>query len=215
MRVAKNPNDSPLPAAPVVKSISARDLLLQHQQDLAKMKAAQAVKSPQLGRGLQSADEVDLSREEVSLPASTTKRADAAKLKALRLIQLKGPLKASNPNQPISSPKTPEMQQKIRKRVLDTSPTDAVVQSSTKKSKAELDEILQAKSSHAHLIDDLELQQSSDYFSKMEKKESMETKMLETFEIKTSAISCLKVISPQALCNSINIVLIIIRLLSY
>ncbi len=127
----------------------------------------------------------------------------SAKLKALRLIQLKGPLQPSDPNSPSQKPKTPELQAKVRKRVLNAS---GDVEEATngsgghidtprppKRTKLEMDKLLEAKSSHSHLIDEFEAEQSEQYFSKLERKEQMETKMLDTFEIKTTAVTCSKV----------------------
>ena len=106
------------------------------------------------------------------------------------MIQAKGPLKPTDPNNPIQKPSTPKLQEQVRKRVLNASsdgtsdsehPPDDVLAPAKKKSKAELDAILDAKSSHSHLVDDLELQQSHEYFNKMEKKEMLEEKMLNTY----------------------------------
>lgn len=126
---------------------------------------------------------------------------DVAKLKALRLIQQKGPLKACDPNNPTLKPSTPELQAKVRKRAIGTSNDDTSdvphvdTPRPTKRSKAEIDDLLQAKSSHADLINEFEEQQSEQYFSKLERKEQMENKMLETFEIKTTAVTCPKVLN--------------------
>lgn len=112
---------------------------------------------------------------------------------------MKGPLLKSDPNNPSQKPKTPEMQAKVRKRVAGEDNEDAnqldddTRPRPSKRSKAELDSLLEAKSSHADLIDQYETQQSEEYFNKLERKEQMETKMLDTFEIKTTAVSCLKV----------------------
>ena len=124
-------------------------------------------------------------------------KTDAAKLKALRLVQQKGPLKACDPNNPVLKPSTPELQAKVRKRALGSSDDSDVphvdTPRPTKRSKAEIDDLLEAKSSHAELINEFEEQQSEQYFSKLERKEQLENKMLETFEIKTTAVTCPKV----------------------
>lgn len=129
----------------------------------------------------------------------------SAKLKALQLVRNKGPLERSDPNNPIQKPTTPQMQAKVMKRALNTSADDTAetggdggaIHTDTprpsKRSKAELDGLLEAKSSHANLIDEFENQQSEMYFNKLERKEQMETKMLDTFEIKTTAVTCSKV----------------------
>lgn len=128
----------------------------------------------------------------------------SAKLKALQLVRLKGQLQPSDPNNPIQKPSTPKMQAKVRKRALNTSDDEETRETADddhadlprppKRSKAELDGLLEAKSTHANLIDEFEVQQSELYFNKLERKEQMETKMLDTFEIKTTAVTCSKVI---------------------
>lgn len=134
-------------------------------------------------------------------------RVMSAKLKALQLVRLKGPLQPSDPNDPIQKATTPKMQAKVRKRALNTSGDEDATEFSenggglsdtprpSKRTKAELDDLLEAKSTHSNLIDEFEVQQTEQYFSKLEKKEQMETKMLDTFEIKTTAVTCSKVIS--------------------
>lgn len=128
----------------------------------------------------------------------------SAKLKALQLVRLKGPLQPSDPNNPIQKPTTPEIRAKVRKRALNssTSEPDEMVDNGdsfadsprpSKRSKAEINDLLEAKSAHSNLIDEFEDQQAEQYFSKLERKEQMETKMLDTFEIKTTAVTCSKV----------------------
>ena len=100
-------------------------------------------------------------------------------------------------------PTTPKMQAKVRKRALnmfadeetkETADDEAEILRPSKRSKAELDGLLEAKSAHSNLIDEFEVQQSELYFNKLERKEQMETKMLDTFEIKTTAVTCSKVL---------------------
>lgn len=127
-------------------------------------------------------------------------RLESAKLKALKLVRLKGPLNKADPNSPSQKPKTPELQAKVRKRISRIEDDDDNAEGEdearpkpSKRSKAELDGLMEARSSHAHLVDQHEAQQSEQYFNKLERKEQMETKMLGTFEIKTTAVSCSKV----------------------
>ena len=64
----------------------------------------------------------------------------------------------------------------------------------SKRSKAKLEMLLKAKSSHSfNLIDEFENQRCQILFNKLEWKEQMETKMLNRFEIKTTAVTCSKV----------------------
>jgi len=90
----------------------------------------------------------------------STPRLDSAKLKALRLIKMKGPLKASDPNKVITKADTPELQERVRKRALNQSDekVDPVEEErASKRSKMLLDSMLEAKSSHSHLVDELEV----------------------------------------------------------
>lgn len=144
----------------------------------------------------------------------------SAKLKALQLVRVKGPLQPSDPNDPIQKATTPKMQAKVRKRALDTLGDEDAMEINTglvdtprplKRTKAELDELLQAKSAHSNLVDEFEVKQSEQYFSKLERKEQMEAKMLDTFEIKTTAVTCTKV-SKSCFVTKFLIHLVIIRL---
>ena len=203
---------APTASPAAIKSVTAKDLLEQHKKDMLKRKesqqrsasvaAAAAAAVPQLGRGNDFQAEIDLCDQvatfKFSSPSSSSSsRPQQAKLKALRLIQQKGPLKATDPNKPIAKPTTPELQERIRKRVLsaDSQNSDRAddQEKPAKRSKAEWDKMLEAKSSHAHLVDELEVQKTEDYFNKMEKKDQLEIKMTSTFEIKTTAVTCPKV----------------------
>ena len=181
----------PLPTSPApIKSITAKDLLLQHKMQLSTMNFQKNNPLPQLGRGLQqdAEIEIDLSQEVSSSFTSflnynssyslvkhclqklhyfnaiqigkSSSRLDSAKLKALRLVKLKGPLKASNPNKVTTKAATLEMKEKVRKRALNQSDdkTDAIEeQRASKRSKVLMDAMFEAKSSHSHLVDELEV----------------------------------------------------------
>lgn len=115
------------------------------------------------------------------------------------MVQQKGPLKPTDPNNPILKPTTPDLQAKVRKRVLESSEKkddkeqDGISERPVKRNKTDLESLLEAKSSHSHLVDEFEEQQGEAYFSKLERKEQMEIKMLNTFEVKTTAVTCPKV----------------------
>lgn len=73
---------------------------------------------------------------------------------------MKGPLKASDPNKVITKPNTTELQEKVRKRVLNQvdGKNDPVEEErASKRSKILLDAMFEAKSSHSHLVDELEV----------------------------------------------------------
>lgn len=200
-------NPSPVAVSAPMKSITAKDLLLQHKQQMELMKAKQTAPSPQLGRGLQEhQDEIDLSEDfAVASPSRSHPRMESAKMKALRMIRQKGPLHKADPNSPSQKPKTAELQALVRKRVRKEDEASCGDDGGegdrpkpSKRSKAELDSLMEAKSKHSDLVDQLENEQSEQYFSKLERKEQMETKMLDTFEIKTTAVTCAKVRHPSA-----------------
>ena len=55
-------------------------------------------------------------------------------------------------------------------------------------------ELLKAKSRHTELLAASEERAEEEYFDKLEQKERLELKMLETFKISCKAVRCLKVV---------------------
>lgn len=54
-------------------------------------------------------------------------------------------------------------------------------------------DLMNAHSKHENLADIAELVEQDDYFNRMEKKEQMEEKMLNTYKVPCKAVTCLKV----------------------
>ncbi|XP_065581169.1 protein MCM10 homolog isoform X2 [Artemia franciscana] len=148
-------------------------------------------RSPKVGRdlGRDSFLEFDLSKSKVALPS------DLAKFKAIEILKKNGSAAKSDPNAICKVDVV--KRQEIVKRKLDGSSLEIKgPQEIVKRSKldslrsVELEKIKNATSSHADLIEQLEDEEQEKYFSKLEKKEQLEKKMEETFEVKTKAVHC-------------------------
>lgn len=119
----------------------------------------------------------------------------AAKAKAIALLRSK-PIEKSNPNH-IKYRGT----ENGKKRLLETLPNDSD-EMAQKKRKLEADveafrneriqSILNAKSSHVDLVEQHELNAQDVYFDKLEKKEAMEEKMVNTKQVACKAVICLQ-----------------------
>ncbi len=136
-----------------------------------------------------------LSRSNFSfdLPASA-KRSDLAKAKALAVLQKK-PIEKSNPNF-IKYRGTIEGKKRVHAELTDREPNEIKKQKITddaEKFRLErIQRIMGTKSSHSDLIVEHANDAQEKYFSKQLKKEAMEEKMLNTFEIDCKAVVCLK-----------------------
>lgn len=143
-----------------------------------------------------------LRREGFSLEISspkTEKEIEANRLKALAILKKK-PLEKSNPNF-IKHRGTDQGKKRALDEMIKSSEAIELNKASedggqTKKQKldAERDErlkrIMEATSSHQTLLTDKELEAEEKYFSKLEKKEAMEEKMLNTFKVECKAVIC-------------------------
>lgn len=119
----------------------------------------------------------------------------SAKAKAIELLKSK-PIEKSNPNF-IKYRGT----ETGKKRLLETLPNESD-ECAAKKRKLEADieafknerilSILNAKSSHTDLVKDHELNVQDQYFNKLEKKEAMEEKMVNTKQVACKAVICLQ-----------------------
>ncbi|GFQ96702.1 protein MCM10 homolog [Trichonephila clavata] len=153
---------------------------------------------PQLGRGLRPGEEVNL--DFVSPKCSNTQ--DYAKLKAIKLIKEKGPLKGKDPNSVKVSGDSVDKVKVVLDRCLEDK--DILNENSEKKlvvtsklgtldmNSERVKEILQRKSSHAYEIEMAEMEKEAAYFNALEKKEKMEEKMASTTEIVCDVVSCKK-----------------------
>lgn len=121
------------------------------------------------------------------------KKSEALKSKAAEILKKK-PLEKANPNFVKYRGTTSG-----KKRALDE--IGVIDDNQTKKQKLSdeaerfrnerIKTILEAKSSHTDLIDKHQNDQQDQYFSKLEKKEAMEEKMLNTFKVDCKAVICL------------------------
>lgn len=121
----------------------------------------------------------------------------SAKLKAIELLKKK-PIEKSNPNfikhrgtetgkkRALEQLSREEEENSQKKQKLDK-PIDAAEQAR----KDKIQKILEASSSHTELIKAHELSVQDEYFGKLEKKEMMEEKMLNTMKVECKAVICL------------------------
>lgn len=136
-----------------------------------------------------------LSRSSFSfeLPAST-KQSNLAKAKALEILKKK-PIEKSNPNF-IKHRGTIEGKKRANTELITRDPNDIKKQKLTsdaeKFQKERIQKIMEAKSSHSELIIEHANEAQEKYFNKQLKKEAMEERMLNTFEIDCKAVVCLK-----------------------
>nr|XP_021199904.2 protein MCM10 homolog [Helicoverpa armigera] len=158
--------------------------------------------SPKLGRsgtfGLKGSGTIDLSM------TYGQKAAERAKANAFRLIQQSGGLAKADPNnlkgtqagkkralEKLNDSNSDENDSKKSK-----SEEDDVTRSQLKKPKSVMSErfkkILEATSAHQNLIEQHDDDEQEKYFNKLEKKEQMEEKMLNTYKLACKAVRCVK-----------------------
>ncbi|XP_041981856.1 protein MCM10 homolog [Aricia agestis] len=147
--------------------------------------------SPKLGFGLRKNDTVDLSL------SYGQKAAERAKQNAIRLIQKSGGLSKLDP----MSTKGTEVGKKraLDKIISENENSDCKrikSDENLKNTKGVMSErfkkILEATSAHTNLIKQHEDDEQEKYFNKLEKKEAMEEKMLNTFKLACKAVRCTK-----------------------
>lgn len=156
---------------------------LRTQQLELKNKLITSAKTPTLSRSSFSFE----------LPSSI-KKSDLAKAKALEILKRK-PIEKSNPNL-IKYRGTTEGKKRAHNELISREPSEIKKQKLTtdaeKFQKERIQKIMEAKSSHSELIVEHANEAEEKYFSKQLKKEAMEEKMLNTFEIDCKAVVCLK-----------------------
>lgn len=155
---------------------------------------------PKLGRGLSPSSSIDL-----DAPISK-KISQAAKLNAINLIRRKGGISKKDPNfREFESRKKVTKEAESVKRPLEdkTSPTSNLLKKfkidfqdlekdkEVEARKARFKELMEATSKHADLVEAAEDEAQEKYFGKLEKKEQMEEKMLNTFKVDCKAVRCL------------------------
>lgn len=155
---------------------------------------------PKLGKGLSSFSTIDF-----DAPISK-KISQSAKLNAINLIKRKGGISKKDPNfREFESRKkaTKEAEAVKRPREEKTSPTSNLLKKfkadfqeldkdkEAEARKAKFKELMETTSKHADLVEAAEDEAQEQYFGKLEKKEQMEEKMLNTFKVDCKAVRCL------------------------
>lgn len=159
--------------------------------------AQRVASSPKLGQGFSlkgSSGPIDLNI------SYGQKAAERAKANAMKLIQQSGGIKKHDPNNIKGT-------EAGKKRALDKLNSSGSEENDSKKSKPNgeytlkpnkgikserFKKILEATSSHQNLIEQHEDEEQDKYFNKLEKKEAMEEKMLNTFKLACKAVRCIK-----------------------
>lgn len=147
-------------------------------------KFAMPAKAPTLSRSTFSFD----------VPTSVNKLDIANKAKALAILKKK-PIEKSNPNF-VKYRGTAEGKKRVNSELISREPSEIKKQKLSDDAerfrKERIQKIMEAKSSHSDLIVEHANEAQEKYFSKQLKKEAMEEKMLNTFEIDCKAVVCLK-----------------------
>lgn len=137
-----------------------------------------------------------LSRSNFSfdLSSPSSNRSDAAKAKALAILKKK-PVEKSDPNF-FKYRGTVEGKKRAHEEMTSREPNEIKRQKITddaeKFRKERIQKIIAMTSSHSDLVDEHAQEAEEKYFNKQLKKEAMEEKMLNTFEIDCKAVVCLK-----------------------
>lgn len=153
------------------------------QNNTGKRDLSMLSSSPRLGAGCLSGT-IDLSEP------ITNRQINSAKSNAIKWVKKNGEIKAKDPNRIRLSKE--EKLDNGKKRLRE--PGDDKEQEA-KKSKVLSDkfkEIMQTKSAHTDLIERSYEQEQEKYFNKLEIKERLEAKMLNTFKVPCKAVRCLK-----------------------
>lgn len=146
-----------------------------------KISLASLSLSPRLGKGCKQ-DVIDVSEP------ITKQQIRNAKMNAVKWVQNHGKIKAKNPNQIRTS-----SQEKLEKSAKRQRENDEREEQNAKRAKVndKFKELLEAKSSHTDLIEKSYDEEKEKYFDKLEAKERMEEKMMNTFKVNCKAVTCL------------------------
>lgn len=145
-----------------------------------RISLASPASRPRLGMGCNQ-DTIDFSEP------ITKQQIRNAKMNAIKWVQEHGKIKAKNPNHVRASTK-----EKLEKNVKRQRENDEMEERSAKKVNIndKFKEMLEAKSSHTDLIEKSYDEEKEKYFNKLEAKERMEEKMMNTFKIDCKAVKC-------------------------
>ncbi|KAL0130951.1 hypothetical protein PUN28_002500 [Cardiocondyla obscurior] len=145
-----------------------------------KISLTSLISRPQLGMGCNQ-NVIDFSEP------ITKKHIQNARMNAIKWVQEHGKIKAKNPNQIRASTK-----EKLEKNTKRQRENDEKEERNAKKlnTNDKFKEMLEAKSSHTDLIEKSYDEEKEKYFNKLEAKERMEEKMMNTFKIDCKAVKC-------------------------
>lgn len=178
-----------------LKQLSGKDA---EKEDANKSSVTSAIASPsQFSRKLSSTVVPQLKQDGFSFEFNVSlRKSELSKTKALEILKKK-PIEKSNPN--FVKYRGTEVG---KKRALDEINRLDNEQESNKKQKLDeeaekfrserIKKIMEATSSHRNLIEQHHQDAADKYFDKMERKEAMEEKMLNTFKVNCKAVICLK-----------------------
>ncbi|GIY08574.1 protein MCM10 homolog [Caerostris darwini] len=189
----------------IVREITPKEQLKLYESRMNLKKITQQQKDnltlknlvPQLGRGLCPGQEVNLD----FISPKQNNAQDLAKLKAIKLIKQKGPIKGKDPNSTKVSLDSANKVKVVLDRCLEVEKDPAKVEKSTvvtsrlgsiDMNSEKVKEILKRKSSHAYEVEMAEMEKEAAYFNTLEKKERMEEKMASITEIVCDVVSCKK-----------------------
>lgn len=125
----------------------------------------------------------------------TSRHVDRAKLNALKFIQRNGPIKKIDPNSTKSTNTTGSLKRSIENVLVDPQKQHAAKKSKLQESEFISDrfkKMMAMTSKHADLLEIRDDEEKEKYFNKLEIKEKMEDKMVNTHKVKCKAVKCLK-----------------------
>lgn len=121
----------------------------------------------------------------------TKQQINTSKMNAIRWVQEHGKIDAKNPNQVCMSSKKKLERNAKRCREADEQEEQSANRAKRAKSMSDkFREMLDAKSSHTDLIEKSYDEEKEKYFNKLEVKERMEEKMMNTFKVSCKAVRC-------------------------
>lgn len=123
------------------------------------------------------------------------RQAAANKAKALEILR-KTPIIASNPNfirhRGTEAGRKRAAEEIVARDPVATTKRQKITDAAERFQAERIAAIIGAKSAHANLVEEKQLDAQSQYFDRLEKKEAMEEKMLGTFSMPCKAVTCLK-----------------------
>ncbi|XP_044268874.1 protein MCM10 homolog [Tribolium madens] len=129
-------------------------------------------------------------KETIDLGASfTPQQINRAKLNALKYVQKNGPLKKSDPNS-IKSPGNKKRPLGNTDNLDNISKRPKIVENEFLSDRFK--KMMETTSKHMDVLDDRDNEEQEKYFEKLEKKEQMENKMINTFKVACKAVRCLQ-----------------------